>query len=107
MKEKFSDKVKKKALEWINDPIGDIPSLDPPPETHLKAPAETFELLRPEPKRKGSRGGKQEIPPHMEEFHHRGGAGQREYHARKGRKISIPFRGKGSKIERRGKKRGG
>jgi len=61
-------------------------------------PSILFKLLPNQPSSGGGRGGKAPRPRRIDEFHPRGSAGQREFHAPKAHgKAALPYRGKGIK----------
>ncbi len=98
------EKFRWRMAKWLWAPPGEMPASDP----------EYAEWIKPEGspvknKRwnmvKRSRGAKQEAPKRIDEFYHRGSYSRHEVSARHAPKAVLPFRGKGSKVERRGKKR--
>jgi hypothetical protein len=92
-----------RMAKWLWVPPGDMPFSDKKYAQWINLAGKPVIVqvrkLSP-PRKKASKKGTKLI----EEFYHRGAYSRREVRTRHPRKASLPFRGKGSKVERRSKR---
>lgn len=98
------EKFKWRMAKWLWAPPGEMPLSDPDYAEWIKPAGQAIKNKRWPMERK-SRGAKAQAPLHIDEFYHRGAYEKHEVRARHPKKAVLPFRGKGSKVERRSKKR--
>jgi len=104
METRLMDKFKWRMAKWLWAPPGDMPVSDPEYTEWMKPSGKPvknkqWHLYRV------SRGAKTATSKPIEEFYHRGSYEHHESHERHTPKAVMAFRGKGSKVERRQKKR--
>ncbi|HVZ81548.1 MAG TPA: hypothetical protein VHE12_12235 [bacterium] len=97
--------MKWRMAKWLWTAPDDMPLSDPEYAEWIKPPGQpvknkTWRVY------KTGRGAKAASPKRIDEFHHRGSYERHEISERHTPKAVMTFRGKGSKVERRGKKRG-
>ena len=98
------EKFKWRMAKWLWAPPGQMPDPDPAYVEWIKPAGKPVKNKR-WPMARKSRGAKQEAPKQINEFYHRGSYERHEISARHTPKAVLGFRGKGSKVERRGKGR--
>ena len=106
------EKFRWRMAKWLWAPPGEMPISDTQYAPWFKLEGQPIRRAQGMPVKnkrwhmvKRSRGAKQEAPQKIDEFYHRGSYSRHETSARHTPKAVMPFRGKGSKVERRGKKR--
>jgi hypothetical protein len=97
--------IKVTVTKWLWTEPKDMPVSDPKNAKWIKPQGRPVKNKTWRKDRKG-RGAKEEAPKHIEEFYHRGSYERHEASERHTPKAVMTFRGKGSKVERRSKKRG-
>lgn len=98
------EKFRWRMAKWLWAPPGEMPVSDPQYAEWIKPEGQPVKNKRWHMVKK-SRGAKAEPPKHIDEFYHRGAYSQHEVSARHTPKAVMTFRGKGTKVERRAKKR--
>lgn len=96
--------IKWKMTKWLWSGPEDMPLSDPEYAEWIKPQGIALRDRRSRLYRSG-RGDKAAAPKHIDEFHHRGSYERREPRAHRTPKATMSFRGKGSKVERRSRKR--
>jgi len=98
------NKFRWRMAKWLWTPPGEMPLSDPEYAEWIKPEGQTVKNKRWHMGRK-SKGAKAAVKPAIPEFYHRGAYERHETRARHTPKAAMSFRGKGSKVERRGKAR--
>ncbi|HJT23474.1 MAG TPA: hypothetical protein VJ873_02805 [bacterium] len=102
--ETILDKFARRMVDWLWAPPPDMPLLDVQYTEWVKPEGVPVKQKRWKKASKG-RGSKGAVPKSPREFFHRGSYERREARVRGPRKAILRFRGKGSKVERRSRKR--
>ncbi len=104
MERTLMDKFRWRMAKWLWAPPGEMLVTDPEYAEWIKPQGQPVKNKRWHMGRR-SRGSKAAAPQPINEFFHRGAYERHEISARHTPKAVMRFRGKGSKVERRGGKR--